>query len=306
VLKIKKIIKFKFEIRIFFLLFLFKFLFPSCLNSAVPLLIFPEGVQNIGMGETGALSYRNENILNNSASLIFSRPKKEISFSNLKWVDDTTYSNMYFSSKNWGLGLSFFDYGSFSYYGETPSLAGEFKAYDGMFFISRSFKTGDTTSLGISLKVFSEKIGEFNGSGVAFDFSFCKRIQDPFTKNLTSFYMGIKNIGGKIKLRDENESVDSIVEGGFGFALKRGGWFNILLSRVGDTLYLKAGIESFLSRVLRFRLGYVYPQEGNVSSLSGLRAGIGVNFNSFSINYALYPFQDVSYHHIFSVSFNLK
>jgi len=263
---------------------------------------FPVGPANIALGETGLLALRADSVFFNPA-FIYLQGSGEVTLSHLSWMEDTSQSAFAVKTKNWGLGFSYFDYGVFDATTLTPDILSQFRASDSVFLLGRNFAVGQRTAFGADVKFLQQVIGADRAAAVCFDLGFFSQTEDVFNGNKTLWSLAVRNLGGKLKFNDTNESVGQIVEGGIGLSFSNRGRTHFVLSREGAVLNLKLGLELGFSSFLKMRVGYIYPNGGYESGSSeGLRMGLGLDFGSLVFDYAVLPFSGVSYQHTASVS----
>ena len=161
----------------------------------------------------------------------------------------------------------------------------------------------DEWQVGAQVKYLYEKYYLESADGVAFDLGM---MNDRLIENLT-WGLVVQNIGSMAKLRNESTALPLTFRTGVSYRMP----WTLLESRplvAADVAYYKSGdtrlnlgIEYDLKKYLTLRTGYVFGSE-----TMNFTAGLGFNYDSFTISYAFVPFRyDLGNSHRFSLAWTL-
>lgn len=218
-------------------------------------------------------------------------------------IENTGYSAACFNvpiNKNSGIGVSvvYFDMGTLTRMSETGIEQGTFGANDKVVTLSYGLKFNESFAAGISAKYLQQKIDDVSYSGYAASLSGLYLISD-------TFYIGsgINNFGSKVNgfelPTDFYLAVTGNVSENSSVVAQFDSYFN------DDINDLKLAAETKFEN-LRFRIGYRFPLVKNevddtTEFISNLTAGLGLNFDFLSVDYAWLPKGDVGTTHMFSI-----
>jgi len=266
---------------------------------SLPMSAYDASLSNITIADTASSSSNPSIIPYTSYCLLFSHAI---------YLADTNYNVLSFNlpitkKSSIGVSLTYFDLGTMQKTAETSTggyvIQGDFSANDKVFTASYGLKLKDDVTIGASLKYLRQNIDNVNYSAVALTVSGLYLIDDKMYCGA-----GINNIGNAVN----------------GYNLPTNLYFSFLyyifdyLTGVGevntyynDGIYeLKLAAEATYEK-LQFRAGYKIPlsyqQRIDLKNelLSSFSLGFGINFNSFSIDYAWLPKGDLGNVHIFSI-----
>jgi hypothetical protein len=161
----------------------------------------------------------------------------------------------------------------------------------------------DEWQVGAQVKYLYEKYYLESADGVAFDLGM---INDRLIENLT-WGLVVQNIGSMARLRNESTALPLTVRTGIGYRLP---WTlleskplvaaDLAYNKSGD-MRLNLGLEYDLKSFLTLRTGYIFGSE-----TMNFTAGVGFNYESFTISYAFVPFMyDLGNSHRFSLAWML-
>lgn len=116
-------------------------------------------------------------------------------------------------------------------------------------------------------------------------------------KATKEFWLGadLANLGSSVA----GSSQDSSVDAGFSWHPDLGPGNDTALtasyrSEIGGTQFVGGGIEDVLYSILALRVGYQYnTSETDLNGIQGVTAGVGLNAEGFSLDYAYLPFGQV-------------
>lgn len=218
---------------------------------------------------------------------------------------------------DFGLGLSYINYGTFTRADAAGNLAGEFTASDLCFQLGygrelEKYSFG-TLRGGIGLKYIFSNIAEFSSSGIAIDAGLLLDIPD----EKLQIGLSILNVGRQVSTYN-NISEPLPLDIRIGATTQLEG-LPLLLSvgfihladktdKVTDKLkFFTVGGEFLLSEQVRLRVGYNNKLRNDLSvgstlGLSGISGGLGIALNKFKFDYAFSSFGVIGIQHQFSVA----
>jgi len=158
-------------------------------------------------------------------------------------------------------------------------------------------------SVGVNVKFIVNKLANYSAEGVAFDFGGIYRV--PFVDGLNAAVV-YRNAGTSLKYTKDANVLPEQAQ--FAIGYNRPAWWNLALvadlgrdmSAATDIFSVGASIVPLYAVTLRGG----WKDAGN-SLTSGLRWGIGTDFDAFSLNYAMSSFKDFSVSHHVSMDIPL-
>ena len=230
----------------------------------------------------------------NSMSAGFGKYLLDINFGTL------AYTHKY-KDKGWfGLGVKFFDYGSFDRADENGVSTGEtFGANDLMVSLGYSNYFYEEINYGVSLKYIYSSIADYKSSALAVDFGLLYLIP---SDNI-AFSLGVNNLGSQLtSYLDTREKLPLDIRLGFSKSLEHLPLkFSVTFSKLNEErekLYqhLKSfslGGEISFSENVAFRLGYSNEKRqdlklGSSLGIAGFSTGLGIKFSGkYLLDYSL-------------------
>jgi long-subunit fatty acid transport protein len=205
----------------------------------------------------------------------------------------------------WGgntLALSLYrmDYGTFDRYTAADTKSGSFNAGDLAGSLSLATKINEHYSAGVSAKYIQESIDDAKATTFAADFGVLAKYGDTHVSAV------LQHFGPSMQMVKDKTPLPMTVRLGVSQRL-----FNRLntaleLSKPNDNnMTIHAGLEYALVTFVTMRAG-TNLTPGNsldVSGLKGFTAGLGTQFNGFSLDYAFVPFGDLGNTHRVSLSY---
>ncbi len=196
------------------------------------------------------------------------------------------------------------DYGTIDRYTAGDVKDGSFDAGSlaGSFSVGR--KVNDKLDLGVSLKFIQESIESEKASTFGGDLGLL------FHQGETNFSLAIQHLGAGLKFVQEKGSLPRTIRAGVSRTLLDKTLLAAFeVSKPNDNdARLHGGLEYKVTPLVMLRGGYQMTPGNNldVAGLTGVTAGLGINFTKFSIDYGFVPFGDLgSTHQIsFLVRFN--
>lgn len=215
----------------------------------------------------------------------------------------------------WALGLNYFHvpkdlerrsglYEGDPLYPISP-VEGKFGAYDLAFSLGYGFAYDADTSLGASLKVISQHIDNESGTSFALDLG-ALRSFNWLGGRLFTAGASIQNVGPGIKFVSRSYALPLTLRAGLSHRLpETGALLSFDVSKPLDNYpFFALGLEQSLSTRLALRTGYRWRLHGNeLGAWSGFSAGMGLNLEKLSFDYAFTPFGDIGNSHRFTISF---
>ncbi|MGQ9805993.1 MAG: type IX secretion system protein PorQ [Chlorobiales bacterium] len=218
---------------------------------------------------------------------------------------------------DFGIGLSYINYGTFTRADVAGNTGGEFTAGDLCFQLGygreiEQYSFG-TLRAGVGLKYVFSNIAEFSSSGVAFDAGLLLDIPD----EKLQIGLSILNVGRQISTYDGiSETLPLDVRIGAttqleGLPLILSIGFINLADKTDNALdklkFFTVGGEFLLSEAVRLRAGYNNKLRDDLSvggalGLSGVSGGLGLEFNKFKFDYAFSSLGVIGIQHQLSVA----
>jgi hypothetical protein len=212
------------------------------------------------------------------------------------------YAQSVFPGAGVGAYLTYFNYGSMDKVTEVngvPVMDGSFSA-DGFTAVVSygQWLAAEKMALGGAVKFFSQTIDGQSASAAALDLAALYRT------GLNGLQLGLalQNVGTPIAGFDlpVNFKAGAAYEMPFKSSAKDS-WKIMadLNAPLKDSAYisLSLGTEYSYNQMLAGRLGYTIKNNGNLSGLTGLTAGVGVKLGLFSVDYAMVTFGDLGLTH---------
>ena len=208
-----------------------------------------------------------------------------------------------------GLGITYFDYGSFDKADENGQKLGEFGASDVLLTAAASRMLRDDILGGVSVKYMNSSIDDQSASALALDAGFI------YHTGYEGWDIGggIYNLGTAMSaFIDEKDALPTTYKLGFSVPLEH---LPVEFSFGGS--YTEAegvegagGLEITFVEEVRGRVGYnslgIDQRTGtNADALAGFSGGIGINFKSISVDYALTSMGEIGYLNRFTISSHL-
>ncbi|MCB4790949.1 MAG: PorV/PorQ family protein [Elusimicrobia bacterium] len=160
---------------------------------------------------------------------------------------------------------------------------GTFGAYDAAVHVSYAKELKDNLSGGASFKIIQQNIDNFSAYGLAADFGTLYK----FPEQPLSLAFVLENIGTKIKFLNEGYYPPFTVRAGSAYRWNKSLVSTLDLAKpIDNFVFVSAGAEYTPVDFLAIRTGYKYRWYGEeLDDLSGLSAGLGINFMISSVNF---------------------
>lgn len=276
-------------------------------------LTFPPDAKSAALGGMTGTYYGNDCTFANPAGIGFVEEYK-ISASHAMWLDTFTYNyistTLPFKAVNIGFGFMMNRMKSIKGYdGNGLETGNSVKSFDNLFSASISRNFPFDFSIGVTMKLAYQKLADFNNIAFAFDVSLMKRIKD--------FNIGISanNFGFNSGFRDEKEKLPVTFKLFSNYLLlTKLKHFNLDIGLEFDIpLYNKFTIHAGIQPrfiVLKDKLdiigrvGYEWPQD--VSPISGLTAGMGLEIFKIGIDYAFVYYDSLKSTHRITLSYSFR
>lgn len=223
------------------------------------------------------------------------------------WFEDISYdwASYAYNMKNLGFigfGIQYLSYGDIKEIDNTGSDKGTFNPNDTAATISYA-KDICNFNLGCSFKYISSKIKE-NFSAFAFDFGMMHKILN----NKLSLGLSIQNMGTKMKFNNNEDSLPFNIKLGSAYFINS----NLILvldlnAPIDNEINFCSGTEYKykVNNSINFsgRLGYTTKTK-DTGGLNGITTGLGINYNTYQLDYAFVPYGDLGNTH--RISFSLQ
>jgi opacity protein-like surface antigen len=209
---------------------------------------------------------------------------------------ETGYLSFRKKAITYSAGIQYASAGDLQGRGEIPSSDYyEFGAYDVMLKMGAAFRVDKDIIFGFMFGWIYEKIEQYYGSSFNADFGL---LAHPI--NNVDFGLAIQNLGGKMKIREEEYDLPRAIRAGIAYK-------NNSLLAAGDVViqdddtHLHLGGEYFIKQTLFLRAGYRFGYDTKDFS-----AGIGFVRRNFRFDYAFMPYKDnLNDSHLFNITFHL-
>jgi hypothetical protein len=264
----------------------------------------------------------------NDPNVIFYNPAglstvegKKLSASFGKYLLDINFGTASYSMKykdiGWfGVGVKYFNYGSFDYMDENGvATGGTFNASDLMVSVGYSNYLYDVVNYGVNAKFIHSKIADYNSSAVAFDFGLLYMIPS----QQLNLALSVNNIGTQLDAYlDSREKLPLDVRVGFSKKLEHLPLqLSISFSNLNEDKdkflqhfksFAIGGEFTFSENVLA-RIGYSNERRqdlklGSSLGIAGFSAGIGIRFlDKYSFDYSLNSLGKVGSTHRFNLGY---
>jgi len=271
--------------------------------SGVQFLKIGVGAKASGMG--GAFIATCDDISSiywNPAGLIRNKDKEFI-FSHNEWLEDTHFEFVGLAQPRgngkFGCSLTYLGYGELIGRDENDRLTGNFTAYDMALSIAYAKELKNALLGGANIKIIHQRNENEEAQGVAMDLGI--QYNPSQLPNITIGAV-IANIGPKMKFINEKYSLPLILKTGFSW--------NFLPNLFSSNLKLSADLIKPIDNNYEFNIGTEYKLKDiflragykpNTDIGKGITAGLGFKLNSYQIDYAYTPFDNLGNPHILSL-----
>ncbi|MDH5683673.1 MAG: PorV/PorQ family protein [candidate division WOR-3 bacterium] len=272
-------------------------------STGVAFLKIPVDARVCGIGEAAVAYVDNASALYyNPAGLAYIE-SFDLLFMHNDWLLDMSHEYVAagFGSKSIGtFGLSFNYWGS----GEIQGITIRGDTIPGYYFSASDWclnlgygKEFSKLALGVGFKFISEKNESLSTSAYACDIGGMYNL--PITGLKTG--LSVTNLGTKLKLDQENYSLPISFRVGWRYDHQVFGITQDFIFSNTEKFGIALGAEYRVREILSLRLGY--RTGSNTEGFSNLRAGLGVLFKGFGIDYAFAPYGKLGMTHRISISF---
>jgi long-subunit fatty acid transport protein len=231
---------------------------------------------------------------------------------------NAAYSQKFKESGYFGVGIRYFNYGSFDKYDEESNNVGTFSANDLAITLGYANKSIKNLSYGVSLKFIQSNIDVYSSSAVAADLGLLYEVPDQ------NFVIGVSllNLGTQLKsYAGTKENVPMDLRIGFNKRLEYlplTFYFSItnINENQDDFIQrfrnLRLGGEFVLSENINLRIGYNNQERqdlktGSTAGIGGFSAGLGIIIEDrYHFDYAFNSMGKIGSTHRFNIAFLLK
>jgi len=270
-------------------------------TSAGQLLKIGVGAKAVGMGESYVAAADDVYAAYwNPAGLIHVRTS-QIGLMHNEWFEGIRYEFLGYVQPVGDFGtlagsVSYVSMGELDKTDETGKDLGTFRPYDILLGLSFGKRLNNSISLGINAKFLQEKIDTEKAQAFAVDLGGLYSIPN------SGLVLGInvQHIGTKMKFIEESFSLPLNLKVGAAYrmiddALTLALDFNRPVDNDSD---IGLGTEYRIMGIINLRAGYRYTFGGNdLGTASGLRAGLGVEFRDYKLDYAFVPYGELGQAH---------
>ena len=279
----------------------------SCLagtfnNTSEFLRIVPDP-QSVAMGETiMAFPESPMGMVSNPAGMSIVR-RPEVSFSEtLMWEGMRHYflgAVMPTQMGNIGAGVAHMAYGDIPGFDNNGDPYDISSSYATTFLLNYSIPVNrhvpvlvEYGSVGFNFKFIQDKLSEYPLEGMAFDLSAVVKM--PFVKSFSASFL-YKNMGSSMKFVNDTYQLPASLNYGVRYDLP---WMTLVADSSNDAesslSSYSAGFTVYPAHSIRLMSGW---RESADSLNSGFRFGLGFDFESFTVNYAMLPSNDAAISH---------
>jgi hypothetical protein len=159
-------------------------------------------------------------------------------------------------------------------------------------------------SLGFNLKVISENINTTRATGFAADLGAFLSLKD-LDPGLTAS-VALQNLGTGLKFVSVTDPFPTTVKAGLAYKLLEG---TMVLAADADyalqdsKFSFRGGMEYWLQGMIAPRIGYRVAPAGDLTTVSGIGAGLGLKLSDLSVDYAFLPQGDLGNTHRVSLGY---
>lgn len=276
-------------------------------TSAFQFLQLGVGARPSALGETYAGVAGGVNSIYWNPAGLAGLERGELSMTHALWLEGVTYSNIAYGRPALGgtLGAAFniLNTGDIQEADNTGlRLEDNYSMSDLMGILSYS-RGWDGLALGVNLKHISSRLEAENAHAYAVDLGALYTGFRPWGKPL-GLGLSVQNAGTKAKYVSEEDPLPVIVRAGGSLQLFK----DLLLASDLDYTEKKAGLHAGVeythklgAAALALRAGYKSDTVGGLGALSGLTAGMGINWHDLQLDYAWNSFTDLGITHRISV-----
>jgi len=173
---------------------------------------------------------------------------------------------------------------------------GTWSASDMAIGLSFSHKINNAMSLGATGKYIKQEIAGYSANAYAMDLG----LLTSFIKQDIKIGLAIQNIGTKLKFISQEDKLPVVIRAGLSYDLNNIILTGDLVKPQDNDLSFLIGCEYNVAKLLSLRAGW--KSEDDLSS-SGISAGLGLNYNNFSIDYSFEPKDNFGDVHRFSLDY---
>ena len=278
-------------------------------TSAFQFLQLGVGARPSAMGETYAGVADDVNSIYWNPAGLAGLERPELSMTHALWLQDITYSNIAYARPALGgtvsAAFNILNTGTIQEADNTGlRLNTNYSMSDMMGLVSYA-RTLGALKLGANLKYISSRLEDESAHSYAMDLGALYSGYRLWDRKLT-LGASVENLGTKAKYVAESYPIASIVRAGGSLQLLKNLLVASDLNYTESQLYIHAGAEysrPFGPVTFALRAGYKNDTVKELGALSGLTAGLGVNWHDYQIDYAWNSFTDLGITSRISVGF---
>jgi len=227
--------------------------------------------------------------------------KSQLGFMHNEWFEGIRYEFLGYVQPVGDIGtlagsVSYVSMGELDKTDENGKETGKFRPYDVLLGFSFGKKLSNSISVGVSAKFLQEKIDVEKAQAFAVDLGGLYF----FPNNGLILGVNVQHLGTRMKFIKESFPLPWNFKVGAAYRLIDGALtFAADANRAVDSdIDIGFGAEYRIMSIFDLRLGYRYTIGGNdLGTASGLRAGIGVEFKDYRLDYAFVPYGELGQAH---------
>ncbi len=268
------------------------------------------GARAAALGNSGVAIVNGADAIYWNPSLLGLQNKSDILLSYNKWIAETHNSfigiTMPTSLGSFGFGLLAFTSGEMTRTEAVPGLnapyteGSSFWNIDGAVYASYGVDFYKNTCFGLSVKGIYQNLAEESFAGFAVDLG----LSSKFTVNNIGFTLGfsVNNIGPKMKYDVEEVDLPLMITGGASVKFYEDkALVSISGGSVNEKTQIKLGGEYTPIEYVSIRLGYRTGLEDVNGDITGITAGLGLQYSGLRLDYAYNALGDLGHVHVISL-----
>ncbi len=268
------------------------------------------GARAAAMGNSGVAISSGADALYWNPSLLGLQSNSDVLISYNKWIAETHNSfiglTMPTSAGTFGFGILAFASGEMT---RTNAIPGQNMPYteessfwniDGALYAGYGVDVYKNTCFGISAKGIYQNLAEESFAGFAVDLG----LSTKFAVNDFGFSVGfaVNNIGPKMKYTDEEVDLPLMITGGASIRFYHDqALVSVSGGSIDENTQIKFGGEFTPIEYVSLRVGYRTGLEDVNGDITGITAGLGLQYSGLKLDYAYNAYGDLGHVHVISL-----